>query len=257
MHEARATVLGREATFLRSPARGPASPIVLLHGAGGSHRSFDELVAALAGEDVIVPSLPGRGGSEGPAPATAAEAAGFVRALLAAIGVDRFTLAGHSYGGAVALELALAGESGLDGLLLIASGARLRVHPAILERARAAAAGDGPPVDLRAAFLPGTAPDLVARFEARLAGVPAAAVLADWTATNAFDRLGALGGLRVPLLALVGDGDALTPPRNAQFFADKVPGARAMVVAGAGHMLPIEQPAAVVEALATLRRAVP
>jgi len=58
----------------------------------------------------------------------------------------------------------------------------------------------------------------------------------------------------VPLLALVGDRDALTPPRNAQFFADKVPGARAQIVAGAGHMLPIERPAAVVEALASLRR---
>ncbi len=270
--EERATVLGRPAVFLRRRAPDPSPtrpPVVLLHGAGGNHRSFDELVAALDREDVIVPALPGRAGSEGPPPATAAEAAAFVRALLAALGVERFVLMGHSYGGGIAIELAVAmGETpkppprahagaasprpSLSGVVLVATGARLRVHPSILERARAAAAGEGPPVDLRAVFQPETDPGIVARFEARTASVPAASTLADWIATNAFDRLGALGALRAPLIALAGDRDALTPPRYAQHFADHVPGARVQTVAGAGHMLPVERPEVVAEALREL-----
>jgi pimeloyl-ACP methyl ester carboxylesterase len=269
--EERATVLGRPAVFLRRRAADPSPTgphFVLLHGAGGNHRSFDELVAALDREDVIVPALPGRSGTEGPPPATAAEAAAFVRALLAALGVERFVLMGHSYGGGIAMEVALAAAMGeppnpppharagvaspppsVEGILLVATGARLRVHPSILERARAAAAGEGPPVDLRAVFQPETDPALVARFEARTASVPASSTLADWIATNAFDRLGALGALRAPMVALAGDRDALTPPRYAQHFADQVPGARVQTVAGGGHMLPVERPEAVVAAL--------
>jgi pimeloyl-ACP methyl ester carboxylesterase len=259
--EERAIVLGRPAVLWRR--RGPmtARHTVLLHGAGGSHRSFDELVTALDQEDVIVPALPGRAGTEGPAPATAAEASTFVRALLAAIGVERYALVGHSYGGGIAIELALADAAAprpsVAALLLVATGARLRVAPAILERARAAAAGEAPPVDVRAVFQLDTDPGVIARFEARKALVPAASALADWIATNAFDRLGALSPIRAPLVALAGDRDALTPPRYAQYFVEHVAGARAVTAPGGGHMLPVEQPDAVVRALRELWASIP
>ena len=168
-----------------------------------------------------------------------------MRALLAAIGVERFTLMGHSYGGGIAVELALAdgaSHPSLAAVRRVATGSRHRVHPSIRARARAAAAGEGPPVDLRPIFQPDTDPAIVARFEARTAPVPAASTLADWVATNAFDRLGALAPIRVPLVALAGDRDGLTPPRYAQHFADHVAGARALTVAGGGHMLPVERP---------------
>lgn len=253
-----ARVSGRAAAFLRrrAPSSGAGVPVVLLHGAGGSLRSFDELVAALDREEVIVPALPGRSGSEGPPPASAAEAAAFVRALLEALGIGACALIGHSYGGAVALETALASAAApgpaLAGVVLAASGARLRVHPAILDRARAAAAGEGPPVELRAAFQPETDPRVLLDLEERTADVPPSAALADWLAANAFDRLGALAAIRAPVCALVGDRDALTPPRNAHYFAAHIPGAVARVVPGAGHMLPVEHPGAVVEALRAL-----
>jgi pimeloyl-ACP methyl ester carboxylesterase len=259
--EEHATVLGRPAVFWHR--RGPGPTVVLLHGSGGNHRAFDELVAALDGEDVIVPALPGRSGTEGPPATTAAAAATFVRALLTAIGVERAVVMGHSYGGGVALELALAdvladatASPRVGALLLVATGGRLRVHPAILERARAAAAGEAPPLDQRAVFQPDTDPARVDRFEARTATVPAATTLADWTATNAFDRLGALAPLHVPLVALAGDRDVLTPPRYAQHFVDHVAGARAVTVPGGGHMLPVEQPEVVARPLRELGAAI-
>ncbi|MCJ2033389.1 alpha/beta fold hydrolase [Methylobacterium sp. J-068] len=63
------------------------------------------------------------------------------------------------------------------------------------------------------------------------------------------DGTGTLRALRVPLLVLCGESDALTPPAIHREMAALVPGARLVIVPGAGHMSPIEQPEAVSRAL--------
>lgn len=58
--------------------------------------------------------------------------------------------------------------------------------------------------------------------------------------------------LRLPVQVLCGEHDRVTPPQRAQELADWIPGARLQLVPGAGHMLPLEQPQAVVNALLAL-----
>ena len=58
-----------------------------------------------------------------------------------------------------------------------------------------------------------------------------------------------LRALGVPLLVLCGEADAVTPPDLHREMAALVPGARLVIVEGAGHMSPIEQPEAVSRAL--------
>ena len=48
---------------------------------------------------------------------------------------------------------------------------------------------------------------------------------------------------------LVGDGDQLTPPQLSAELADGIPGARLVVVAGSGHLSPLDQPEQVTKAL--------
>ena len=52
-----------------------------------------------------------------------------------------------------------------------------------------------------------------------------------------------------PTLVLVGDGDEVTPPRLSTEIAEGIPGARLVVVAGAGHLSPLDQPGQVTRAL--------
>jgi pimeloyl-ACP methyl ester carboxylesterase len=88
-----------------------APALVLVHGFLASHRSFEDLIDALAERfHVLAPDLPGFGESEKPSPAKYAygiEAhAESIADLIAAFGVGRVSLVGHSMGGAIALTLA-------------------------------------------------------------------------------------------------------------------------------------------------------
>jgi 3-oxoadipate enol-lactonase len=69
-----------------------------------------------------------------------------------------------------------------------------------------------------------------------------AQTLRDFRACNAFDATERIASLRVPLLALTGERDVLTPPKFAQWFADRVPGAQARILPDAGHLAMIERP---------------
>ena len=82
-------------------------PIVLVHGSPGRKEDFDRLVAILARDmRVIVPDLPGFGASTRQIPDYSFRAhAGYVRALLDALGVPRAHVLGYSMGGGVALNL--------------------------------------------------------------------------------------------------------------------------------------------------------
>lgn len=99
---------GGRRTRLRDGGGGP--PVVLLHGwpmTGHAWRFVAPALAA-AGRRVLVPDLPGQGGSD---PASqgydTVAVAGDVLAALDALGLGRFALAGHDVGGMVALSLAL------------------------------------------------------------------------------------------------------------------------------------------------------
>lgn len=90
---------------------GQGSPLILIHGFLVSHREYEDIIDPLARRfRVIAPDLPGFGESEKPSPTrypygleTFAEA---IADLIAAFGVGRAAIMGHSMGAAVALTLA-------------------------------------------------------------------------------------------------------------------------------------------------------
>lgn len=95
--------------------------IVLIHGSPGTSRAWQPVAQRLAARfRVIAPNLPGYGGTTRPAgegPGDSSYAAGLIEALVAAAGPPA-VLVGHSYGGVVALMIALRGRVALRALAL-------------------------------------------------------------------------------------------------------------------------------------------
>ena len=63
------------------------------------------------------------------------------------------------------------------------------------------------------------------------------------------DSRDTLATIDVPVLVAVGEHDVLTPPADAEDMAARIPGARFLRVAGAGHLAPVERPNEVTQAL--------
>lgn len=210
---------------------------VFIHGSGCTGDAFAAQLAAFSA--AVAPTLPGHGG-EREGPDTISAFADAVADLLETAQMHDVILCGNSMGGATALELALRHTPAVRAVVLLGSGVRLRVAPAIFERLES----DFPAAarELAAMFFARPEPDLVEAAAATMLRVGQEQTIRDFRACNAFDATERIGDLRVPLLALTGDRDVLTPPKFAHWFADRVPGAQARILPDAGHLAMIERP---------------
>ncbi len=110
---------------LSSYVSGQGTPVVLLHGLGGSKVTWLPIVSSLSERyRVIVPDLPGHGESGKPRVDYSARFyARVVRHLLDALGIERAVLLGNSMGGRIALELALRSPGRVASSVLLSPSA--------------------------------------------------------------------------------------------------------------------------------------
>jgi len=229
----------RAVTFRHESGRAPA--LVCIHGAADNQHAYDRLLDLLPGRSTYAINLPGRAGTEGPAAESVQQMERFVTELVRSQVDGRYVVVGHSLGGAVAIEHALASPERLEGLILLATGARLRVHPMILtlfDQGRAS--GKLPPMPSWM-HEKGIRPELLAEAARKRELTPVSTGAADWHAADAFDRMEALGDIEVPTLVIGGTDDPLTPPKYAEYLAAHIPRAELHLLERASHMLVVDR----------------
>ena len=223
--------------------------LIFVHGAGGSHLNWPHQLRRLTGTNTFALDLPGHGQSEGQGRTSISAYTDSMAAFLETLGLEKVTLVGHSMGGATALDFALRYPEKLTGLVLVGSGARLRVAPAIL---------DGIHQDFEAAvrliceyaFGPDASEQLKQASHRQMGQTHPDVLYGDFAACDAFDVMDCLGEIHCPTLAICGTADRLTPKKYSTYLRDNIAGAQMILVEGAGHMVMLEQPEAVSQAIA-------
>jgi 3-oxoadipate enol-lactonase/4-carboxymuconolactone decarboxylase len=237
----------------RAEGSATAPPLLLGPSLGTSMALWDKVAPELSITHRVVRwDLPGHGGSPagliGPG-ATVDELAGLVLSLADSLGIDRFSYAGVSLGGAVGLHLAAHHPERVESLAVICSSAHFNGSKPWQERAALVRAeglaGLAENANSRW-FTPGfTLPELVE--DHRTADPDAYAACCD--ALGAFDIRERLSRIAAPVLLVAGREDPATPPAHLREIADAVPGAALTEIPRASHLAPAEQPEAVLTAL--------
>ena len=224
----------------RSSTRG-RPPLLLIHGAGGSHLHWPPQLRRLPGVSVLAPDLPGHGRSEGPGREAIGEYARDVVSLLDALGVERAVVGGHSMGGAIAQAIALEHAERVAGLILRGTGAKLRVAPAVLDGIlNDFDATAGLVVDW--SFGPAATDDLKQLGIKAIRETDPAVLLGDYRACDRFDIRDQLERIQTPTLVVGGTADRLTPLRFSRYLAENIDRARLEIIEGGGHMMALESP---------------
>ena len=237
------------------PAEAP--PLLLGPSLGTSLRVWEAQVGELARDYRVVRwDLPGHGKSPSGligAGATVADLADLVVALADHLGLGRFAYAGISIGGAVGLELAVRRPERIDALAVVCSSARFGEPQGWRERAavvrREGISGLAESAGGRW-FTSGFAD--VRAIEALLGdhrSVDPAGYAACCDALAGYDLRAELAQIRVPTLVVAGRQDVATPPVHARELVDGIADATLFEIPGAGHLAPVEQPEAVLDAL--------
>lgn len=245
------TVAGARTHYVHQrpvPAAGP--PVVFVHGAGGTHQHWLYQVRDLPHSPTYALDLPGHGRSDGQARDAISAYSDWLVEFLDAAGEDQAILVGHSMGGAIAMDTALRHAGRVAGLGLVATGARLRVAPAILNGIL-----EDPEAAVRLicdfAFGPETSPETVRLGRRQMGAIPPQVIHGDFCACDAFNVMDRLGEIATPAFVLCGTQDHLTPSKYSVYLRDRIAHSVLHLVEGAGHMVMVERPAAVVEALSS------
>lgn len=211
--------------------------LLLLEGMGGDIPGWRRNIPTLAQElRVIALDHRGNGRSdEPPGPCTMSTFVDDALAILDGVGVDRAHVYGQSFGGMVALELALTRPRRVRSLVLACTHAG---HPhAVRVDERGVPKGE-PWRALYAPAFPDAHPDHVAddlRSGSRTPPHPTGQ-RRQWEAVQSWDAFDRLPTVAVPTLVLHGTEDRLVAPANAQILADRIPGAELVWIEGAGHV---------------------
>lgn len=257
---------------------GQGKPIVMIHGLAGQMRNFAAVAGRLrTGHRVVLIDRPGSGHSPGRGADSLTNQAAIVADLIAQLQLDRPLIVGHSLGGAVSMALALNYPDKIAGLALVAPLTQVQEDvPAAFRglmiaspaaRAIIARTLAIPMIRLRSAqsrdvlFAPEpVTPGFDIDFGGAMLARPRAFYAASTEMVAVNDALAPLvaryGEIALPVRILFGEGDqVLAAPLHGTQTAAAIRGAQCTIVPGAGHMLPVTDPARVAAFIAEARAA--
>jgi len=228
--------------------------LIFVHGSGGTGVVWKHQTEFFRDADAL--NLPGHL-APGEACNSVEEYAEWLHGYVTSKGYTKPVLAGHSLGGAIVLQYALDYPSDVGGLILVGTGARLRVAPHVLA---AIESGIESPREWLSDFVEtqlmkvedvlfdavsreaGMDGSLRKQILSEIGRVGAKVQLNDFLCCERFDVMQRLHEIKAPTLVLVGSLDVFTPPKYGAYLAEHIEGAKMVVIEGGTHHFFAEKP---------------
>lgn len=216
--------------------------LIFVHGAGNTGLVWHYQTEYFANSEAI--SLPGH--PQGKPCTSVDNYAEWLNQYVRGKGHSQLVIAGHSMGGAVAQTYALSYPQDVKALILIDTGARLRVRPEFLKLLEDGI--DAPTEWVKSIVEPlysRVAPEVREKVINGMVNVGVAVQLNDFRCCDKFDIMERVNRIAAPTLVICGTEDDTTPLKYSQYLVNKIAGAKLVVIDGGSHHCFLEKPLAV------------
>jgi pimeloyl-ACP methyl ester carboxylesterase len=210
---------------------GGRETLLFIHGAGGG--SFNPIII----------ELPGHGESGGDGEEEIERYAEQVHLFAARLGLAKAFWVGHSMGGAIVQTVALTHPEVIQGIVLVGTGARLRVLPMVFNGIKNHFQETIHKIT-GFAYSQKASPEFIERGVKQLLSCRPNVLYGDFLACNRFDLRQEVERIDLPTLVVCGEEDELTPVSYSKFLHRRIKGSALEIIPGAGHMVMMEAPGA-------------
>ena len=220
---------------------GSKRAIIFVHGSGGTSNTWKNQVKLEIGYDIISFDLPSHGKSSEYLELSLNLYVEVLNQLIRSVNYEEVVLCGHSLGGAIVQSYYYLYPKRVKALIIIGSGARLRVSPIILNGLKSDYHEFLKALPSRE-FNRKTSIDIINDYIKETSTVGANVTFKDFSICDTFDTLEKTSSINIPCLIIVGKSDKLTPSKYSEFFHNKIKNSDLHIIDDAGHMVMLEKP---------------
>ncbi|MFX1357566.1 MAG: alpha/beta fold hydrolase [Promethearchaeota archaeon] len=216
--------------------------IIFIHGSGGSSIIWENQFYLNVNCDIITLDLPSHDNSDLFLELSLDLYVDVVKKFIDSRSYKRVIICGHSLGGAIAQSFYFKHPKNVNILVLVGTGARLRVDPFILDTLK-----NNFPEYLDSmpaiAFYRKTSKEIINPLVNKVSQINNMVVYNDFKICDSFDTMKKTHTIKIPCLIICGNADKLTPVKYSQFFNNQIKNSELKIIKDAAHMVMLEKPA--------------
>jgi len=214
--------------------------IIFVHGAGGSATTwFLQLRGLSKHYHIVALELNGHGRSRDRSKDDVTQS--YLDDIAEIVSMYRSPiLGGHSMGGALTQLFSLQHPKELGGIILVGTGARLKVNPMVFDMLDSNFEGY---LEALGTFMfhVGVSEEMIAASRQEASKCPSHIIRRDFELCNQFDIMETVTNISNPTLIIVGEDDVMTPVKYANYLHTNIKNSTINIVRSAGHMVMLEQ----------------
>ena len=215
--------------------------ILFIHGSGSTSKAWKFQMELDVDYNLFALDLPSHNKSDDFSDLNLELYVDIIKKAIETLNFDSVILCGQALGGAVIQEFYYRYPEKISGLILIATGAKLRVSPYILDNVKNNYQEflNSLPAGI---FYRKTSPEIVNEYVEDNAKIKPEVTLADFTICDQFDVMDKVGSIKIPCLIIFGVSDKITPVKYGEFFHNQIENSEFIIIKRASHMVMLDQP---------------